>query len=38
MGYNKNPRLEENEMGGVCSTHGEINIYKILVIRPEGMR
>jgi len=30
--------LEEEEMGGSCSTHGEIRAHKMLVIRLEGKR
>jgi hypothetical protein len=31
--------VEVDEMGGVCSTHGEMrNAYKVLVGKPEGKR
>jgi hypothetical protein len=28
--------MEPNKMGGACSTHGEMNVYKAVVEKPEG--
>jgi hypothetical protein len=28
--------IKENEMGRACSTNGEMNTYRILVVKPEG--
>jgi hypothetical protein len=37
--YNQNNQVEEDEMGGVCSTNGEkFNAYRLLVGKPEGKR
>jgi hypothetical protein len=34
-----NDEIEEDEMGGVCSTNGEKrNAYKIFAEKPEGKR
>jgi len=29
-------QMEPNKMGGACSTHGEMNVYKAVVEKPEG--
>jgi hypothetical protein len=35
--YSYNNQIEENEMGGPCSTNGEKrNAYRLLVRKPEG--
>jgi hypothetical protein len=35
----KNFEVEENEVGGTCSTNGEKrNVYRLLVGKPEGKR
>jgi hypothetical protein len=32
-------QVEENEIGGACSTNGEkVNVYRLLVGKPEGKR
>jgi hypothetical protein len=37
--YNKNDQVNEDEMGGACSTNGEKrNAYMLLVGNPEGKR
>jgi hypothetical protein len=37
--YNQNNQVEEDEMGGSCSTNGDKkNAYRLLVENPEGKR
>jgi hypothetical protein len=37
--YNQNDEIEENEMGGACSTNwGKRNTYRLLVRKREGKR
>jgi hypothetical protein len=37
--YNYSNQVEEDEMGGPCSTNGEKrNAYRLLVVKPEGKR
>jgi hypothetical protein len=35
----KSNQVEEDEMGGACSTNGEkSSVYRLLVVKPEGKR
>jgi len=37
--YYSGDQIENNEMGGECSTYGERGgVYKVLVRKPEGKR
>jgi hypothetical protein len=38
--YNYSKQVKEDEMGRVCSTHGEEkkNAYRLSVVKPEGKR